>query len=447
MALCKDCDAKSVYTSDGNNTDYNITFEYGGEQSRVHVSVLAPKTIEYNELQQNDADYPWSIVTVDGVTDSQVRFTADVPPIGYTVVVYRCTPTEPRAHFQPGHAIRARDLEDNFQLMADAIEENCDGLNHLHEHIDNNYWDQHSETVGCPDPWVSDDKHVATTCAIDNRFWDNVNETLYFSDDFRNSDSVIATAAAIEKRFWNNVKDDDSTYTTSNWLQHVTCPNDYVPTTGAVEQRLNDFYTRRDFTDSIVTGVDQRTGQWNDYNTDDKHVPTTDAVVERHDTHYSDTPLGFGVSPLTRHGDHGGGNGTSEPDKDNQRNYIQPGKFWVNTLTQRLAYWNDQGYWVHTGAMPANDAPPVYVSNEEPEIADEGDLWYNTGDGLMYVYYCPDPSGSCQWVSIGGGGTGGGGDPSAPGGIDSEAPIEHTYNLVEQVSTIKFRINSLTSIS
>ena len=64
----------------------------------------------------------------------------------------------------------------------------------------------------------------------------------------------------------------------------------------------------------------------------------------------------------------------------------------------------------------------------------------------MYVYYCPDPSGSCQWVSIGGGAGGGGGDGTSTG-IDTEAPIEHTYNIVEQKTTVKFRINSLTSIA
>ena len=67
-----------------------------------------------------------------------------------------------------------------------------------------------------------------------------------------------------------------------------------------------------------------------------------------------------------------------------------------------VLYWNDQGYWL---VRPANAQPPVYVNNEPPEgQIDEGDLWYNTGDGLMYVYYAPDPSGSNQWVSIGGGG-------------------------------------------
>ena len=444
MALCTDCDARSVYISDG-RTDYNITFEYDTRKKDelINVSFLAPDTTKYIAVEKNDPVYPWDFLT-DGVTSTQIRFSDTVPPVGYTVVIYRCTDVDSGLkNFQPGHPIKASDLENNFSILGDAIEENCDGLDYLQEHIDNNYWDQHGETVACPDPWVSDDEHIATTCAIDARFWDNVDETIYSDDDFSNSDNHIATAAAIEKRFWNNV--DETTFTTSNWLQHAASPNGYVPTTGAVEQRLDDFFSRDEFDGLIVTGFDQRTGQWDEYNTDDKHVPTTDAVVERHDTHYSDTPLGFGAVPLTRHGNHGGG--ISEPDKENQRNYIQPGKFWVNTQTQRLAYWNDQGYWVHTGAMPANDQPPAYVSNEEPPTADEGDLWYNTGDGLMYVYYCPDPSGSCQWVSIGGGGTGGGGDPSAPGGIDSEAPIEHTYDLIDQKTTVKFRINSLTSIA
>ena len=149
----------------------------------------------------------------------------------------------------------------------------------------------------------------------------------------------------------------------------------------------------------------------------------------------------------TRHGDHGGGSHL-EPTDEEQRGYIQPGKFWVNTETQRLAYWNHQGFWVHTGAMPANAQPPVYVDANPPVITpDEGDLWYNTGDGLMYVYYCPDPSGSCQWVSIGGGGIGNPGDPGDPGySVETEAPLEHTNDIVEMKTTVKFRINSLTHL-
>ena len=445
MALCTDCDARSEYISNG-GSDYNITFEYDCKKPYlINVAVRNPETTEYIDVTTEDLNYPWSIVSPDGVTSTQVRFET-APPVGYEVVIYRCTDVDSElAHFQPGHPIKASDLENNFSILGDAIEENCDGLEWLHGHIDNNYWDKLEDTIGCSDEWISNDNLLATTCAIDARFWDQVDETLYSGDEFKNSDNYILSAAAIEKRFWNSVKDDDSTYTTSNWLQHVTCPNDYVPTTGAVEQRLQDFYTKDSFYDSIVTGVDQRTGQWNNYNTDDNHVPTTDAVVERHDTHYSDEALFLAIAPLMRHGDHGGGNNEvyPEPDKENQRGYIQPGKFWVNTQTQRLAYWNDQGYWVHTGAMPANAQPPVYVNNEEPTgQIDEGDLWYNTGDGLMYVYYCPDPSGSCQWVSIGGSG-GGNGGPGGGYAIETEAPLEHTNDIVQEKTTVKFRINSL----
>ena len=98
--------------------------------------------------------------------------------------------------------------------------------------------------------------------------------------------------------------------------------------------------------------------------------------------------------------------------------------------------------------MPANAQPPVYVDANPPVITpDEGDLWYNTGDGLMYVYYCPDPSGSCQWVSIGGGGAVNPGDPDAPGySVETEAPLEHVNDIVEMKTTVKFRINSLTHL-
>jgi hypothetical protein len=83
------------------------------------------------------------------------------------------------------------------------------------------------------------------------------------------------------------------------------------------------------------------------------------------------------------------------------------------------------------------------VNNEPPEgQIDEGDLWYNTGDGLMYVYYCPDPSGSCQWVSIGGSG-GGTGGPGGGYAIETTAPLEHTNDIIQEKTTVKFRINSL----
>ena len=150
------------------------------------------------------------------------------------------------------------------------------------------------------------------------------------------------------------------------------------------------------------------------------------------------------------HGDHGPSPNDEEldPDEEDIINYIQPGKFWVNTETQRLAYWNnsnpDQGYWVHIAAMPANNAPPVYVDDEEPTGAfiEEGDLWWNKSDGTLYVRYCPDPSGSCQWVDA---------SPSFPGSgdsasIDVEAPLTKTVEPVTDKVTLSFSINSLNYV-
>ena len=147
-----------------------------------------------------------------------------------------------------------------------------------------------------------------------------------------------------------------------------------------------------------------------------------------------------------RHGDHGGIQITElDPDGSNTINYIQPGKFWVNTETQRLAYWNnsnpDAGYWVHVAAMPANDAPPAYVSDQEPtgSFIEEGDLWWNKADGTLYVRYCPDPSGSCQWVDA---------SPSFAGdsNIDVEAPLAKTVEPVTDKITLSFSINSLSYV-
>ena len=130
MALCTDCDARSVYLSDG-RTDYPITFEY--EENRpylINVAVRAPETTEYTEIPTEDPTYPWSIgPNPDGVTSTQVRFTATVPPVGYEVIIYRCTDVDKElAHFQPGHPIKAADLENNFSILGDAIEE-IDAMN------------------------------------------------------------------------------------------------------------------------------------------------------------------------------------------------------------------------------------------------------------------------------------------------------------------------------
>ena len=419
MALCTDCTSKIEYQGDGSQSKFTFDFEYM-ESSDVKVAQYDETTKKYIDLVGGT---DW---TFDNATTIEI-----LPAPSYKFVIYRCTDIDPlKAEFFPGHPVRAEDLNDNFTQLQMGLEDAKCSIEGLQEDVSDNNWNNHNQTIKCEDPWESDDEHIATTCAQDKRFWnqidvdsdETVGETVTSkSKRFLYSDDAVATTRAIEDRFWNNVKDSDSTYTDSNWQQHAASPNSYVPTTGAVEKRVEDLISREDFNkEIIVTGDMQRNGKWDEDVTDDSHVPTTSASVERHDTWYSDDKLDPNV-------------------------YIQPGKFWVNTETQRLAYWNnsnpDAGYWVHVAAMPANDAPPVYVSDQEPtgSFIEEGDLWWNKADGTLYVRYCPDPSGSCQWVDA---------SPSFAGdsNIEVEAPLAKTVEPITDKITLSFSINSLSYV-
>ena len=54
--------------------------------------------------------------------------------------------------------------------------------------------------------------------------------------------------------------------------------------------------------------------------------------------------------------------------------------------------------------VPASDVGGASVTNSDtpPANPDEGDLWYNTVSGGLYVYYT-DPT-SSQWVGVAAGG-------------------------------------------
>ena len=70
-----------------------------------------------------------------------------------------------------------------------------------------------------------------------------------------------------------------STYSTDTWEDETD--DVHIPTTGAVEQRLIDLKELKGL--KKVTGVMQRDQEWDATVTDDDHVATTDAIVERLD--------------------------------------------------------------------------------------------------------------------------------------------------------------------
>ena len=418
MALCSDCTSKTKYIGDGSTSKFTFDFEYM-ESTDVKVAQWDEDNRIYTDLVGGT---DW---TFDNATTIEI-----LPAPEFTFVIYRCTDINPmKAEFFPGHPVKADDLNSNFTQLQMGLEDARCSLSELKEDVSENDWNKHDQTIKCGEEWVSDDEHISTTCAQDARFWnqveadDNGETVTSNSERFIYSDDYIATTRAIEDRFWNN--GDETTKIADGWVDstHSDAGSDKkIPTVGAVEQRLQSVLEKEEYEATLVTGDQQRAGDWNELNTDDAHVPTTDAVAERHDTWYSDEDL----VPET---------------------YIQPGKFWVNTETQRLAYWNnsnpESGYWVHVAAMPANDAPPVYVDDKEPEgsFIEEGDLWWNKTDGTLYVRYCPDPSGSCQWVDA---------SPSFQNPVINDikvtAPISKTDDPSGNFTTIGLNISSLNYV-
>ena len=99
-----------------------------------------------------------------------------------------------------------------------------------------------------------------------------------------------------------------------------------------------------------------------------------------------------------------------------------------NPAAEGMLRWNDtsnvfEGYdgnaWGKIGGGAA-------VQSAAPSSANEGDLWYDTDDGRMFVYY--NDGGSSQWVD------------ASPNGVPTDLTVDGTLT-VDGISTLKSRLN------
>jgi hypothetical protein len=201
-----------------------------------------------------------------------------------------------QATFHPGHSVKADDLNTDFNQLRLAIEEDRCGRGYLQDELQygKELWlnriNADDEEDGLKGDLVKansrltiDDEHVATTQWIDNRYWDQCEETTYMVD---------------------------------NWVDEID--DVHIPTTGAVEARLESFKALTNV--SKVTGKMQREKRWDASVTTDDYVATTDALVERHDTYVNESNVEF-----------------------EENRYTQPGKFWVKDDENILFYRRDSG--------------------------------------------------------------------------------------------------------
>ena len=224
----------------------------------------------------------------------------------FNIRIGRCTPIDPlAASFYPGSAIRAEDLNNNFEQLQLAIQEGrCQVPSWLFDFLDDYYWNKEEETTYIDDVWIdeSDDEHIPTTGAVQQELverWDKRTETTYIPDD------------------WEDEADDL-----------------HVPTTGAVDKHIDEEIQTNYDLRSVTRPEQITTGGFGEI--DDTHYFTTAASAQRHDVYHQ------GIKP-------------------DDLPYEQPGKGWFDTATLDDYTWDSNaGAWVdmQNAGPPGPPGPP-----------------------------------------------------------------------------------------
>jgi hypothetical protein len=172
---CTDCASNEIlYVANGVlGQPYTFPFVYLTEDD-VYVALYNFTTKRWDNVPQSDPTYPWKF---QNATTIQFTTTAPPPPpstdpLYPNIKIARCTDIDPlSATFYPGSAIRAQDLNNNFEQLQMAIQEGrCKVPDWLFDYLDKYYWNKLDETLKSGDAWISDDAHIATTAAGDARW-------------------------------------------------------------------------------------------------------------------------------------------------------------------------------------------------------------------------------------------------------------------------------------
>ena len=177
------CDLVQIkYKGDGIQKLFTFPFTYL-DQADVFISFWDDTTKDYVDV----ASTQW---TFANATTIEFLNPPPAPPVGdpldppvFNIRIYRFTDvTKTEAIFYPGSAIRAEDLNDNFDQLRLAIEEGrCLIPQSMYRFLRDNYWNKTNETIHLSEQktgkWVADDKHIATTAAISERLDPFVQDT------------------------------------------------------------------------------------------------------------------------------------------------------------------------------------------------------------------------------------------------------------------------------
>ena len=165
MSCTNTCESNEIkYKGNGSQVLFTFPFTYIDETD-VKVSLWD----ETNRRWVNTTDWTFAnATTVQFNTAPPAPDSEDITQ--FNIRIGRCTAIDPlAATFYPGSAIRAQDLNDNFEQLQLAIQEGrCQVPSWLYGYLDDYYWNKQEDTTYMDDVWEdeADDEHVPTTGAV-----------------------------------------------------------------------------------------------------------------------------------------------------------------------------------------------------------------------------------------------------------------------------------------
>ncbi len=175
MSCTNTCESNQIkYAGDGTQVLFTFPFTYI-DQNDVYVELF-----NYLTRRWVDAKDPswlgagnWSFAnatTIEFVIAPDAPLDVDIEP--HNIKISRCTSIDPlSATFYPGSAIRAQDLNDNFEQLQLAIQEGrCQVPDWLYDYLDDNYWNKYEdlidydEQINDPSSLI-DDNHLFSAAA------------------------------------------------------------------------------------------------------------------------------------------------------------------------------------------------------------------------------------------------------------------------------------------
>ena len=212
---------EEFFNGTGSQTLFSFTFPYL-EESDVKVSI--------DGTTQATTAYSFANATTISFNTAPASGTNNVR-------IFRDTDIENlKASFFPGSAIRASDLNDNFNQNNYSVQE-----------LKDRTWDTQTETIHSNETWVSSDTQIATTAAMDARFQDEATETIESGETWVSDNDHIATTAAIDARFQDELS--ETITSAETWAND----DNTIATTAAIDDQIDQAITNDIGTDG--TGI------------------------------------------------------------------------------------------------------------------------------------------------------------------------------------------------